>query len=299
MGAPSTMGSSDRSTRTRRPSSRKESRPPFTGLVMNAFMGERKRPTRRSDRIRSSTITIDDRIPRVYPATPSPTFRTPYEPSYRYPPSPISPSTPLAAKFSDSWEADIVDASPFNRGRRDAPIIHDERRRERRSDSTEVHAARSTAPHRARTPSPDYRDVSQREQRLAAEEETRRERRERDVREAELQREIAEGRAQQRRRRQTELHDAEINARRPRPVVEQNSPPMPRGILRHPSRRRSRRDSIIEELNMTERGEQVLREAIAAREAEDRRKARDAEMRRLGRRFEKVVFVDDPHGRRQ
>ena len=186
----------------------------------------------------------------------------------------------------------------MNRGRRGTPVVVDNGRRERRSESTEVHASRSTAPSNARAPSPNYRDARQREAEFAAEEERRRQRRERDARIAELERDVQEDQLRQQRRHERDLRNAEINAR---PVVEQISPPARPGILRHPSRRRSGRDSIIEDLRMTERGEQVLREAIAETEAEERRdaerEAADAELRRLRRRFERVVLANEDYYR--
>ena len=289
--APS-IGDSSQSTFTRRRSSRREERP-FTPLVFNALFGER-RSSHRSRRSESRTIVIEKkppRAPQVYPAhVPSPTYRSSYESTTRYSESPMTPRSPMTPLYAGSFEADIVDASPYNRGR---PIIHNENRHSRRNESTEV----QPGPSKARSPSPNIpeaRDVRAHEERRAQEVDRRRRRAERDARIAELERDAEKERRRQERRRQEDLENAEINARLPRapPVVRQ-------GILRQPSTRAGR-DDVIDDLRMNERGEQVIRQAIRARERadEEERQQAEVERRRLARRFhrsERVVYRDDDY----
>lgn len=218
----------------------------------------------------------------------------------------MSPRSPMTPGYAGSFEADIVEASPYTRGR---PIIHNENRHPRRNDSTEVHPGLS----RARIPSPfrsDIRDIIAREERRAEDEARRQRRAERDARIAQLEHDADKERRRQERRRREELENAEINSRLPRapPVVRQ-------GILRRGSTARRERDSVIEELWDAERGEQVLRQAIADKERHEREERRviadnerhareaaaEAERRRLARRFhrsEKVVYRDDDPYRR-
>ena len=295
----SSVGDCTRSTRTRPRSSRREERP-FTPLVFNAIFGERT-SSHRSRRSESRTIVIEtnpSRAPQIYLApVPSPTYRSSYESTTRYSESPMSPRSPMTPGYAGSFEADIVDASPYTRGR---PIIHNESRRSRRNESTEVHSG----PSRARSPSPnipDVRNVRAREERRAQEENRRRRRAERDARISELERDAEKERRRQERRRKQELENPEINARLPRasPVVRQ-------GILRQPSTRAGR-DGVIDDLRMSERGEQVIRQAIRDRERADEEARLEEEMhqaeverRRLARRFhrsERIVYRDDDYRR--
>lgn len=210
----------------------------------------------------------------------------------------MSPMSPMSPGYEDCEPPLIVDASP-PRGRQ-RPIIHDVGRRPR-SASIEVHIStsrqerprsrsRSHSRSSRRSPSPLSYEERQREQRL---EEDRERRRRRDRREARL---VAEIEVERERRRLEEfrvLHDAEINARPPVPAP--TLPLRPRSILRPVVEQTGHRNSVLEDMRLSSRGERVIADAIAERErAEERERLlkagleaeeEEARRERLKRRF--------------
>lgn len=286
-------------------SSRRRSKKPFAGLVLNAFFGEprrrRRRTSERSVSVERRSVFIEEptvKLPRAMtPPPPPPLFSTP--PTRGLGPmgrpftssSPISPDAPATPVYGSRYDVApvIVDASPRTRGR---PVIvdnrRDERRSARRSDSTEVHVTISRTQSRERSPSPLSYEERQRLVREAADEERRRRR---DVRIANLDADVSEERRRRRQREYIQVQDAEISARPPRPVIQQEMPI--RGILRAPRtpvEAAPRRSSIIDDLQLGRRGEEVILEAIAARERDESRASEDAreveaQRTRLRRRF--------------
>lgn len=163
----------------------------------------------------------------------------------------------------------------------------DNDRRARRSDSTEVHVTISRTASRERSPSPLSYEDRQRLVREAADEERRRRR---DTKIARLDSEVSEAQRRRQQQQYRQLHDAEISARPPRPVIQQEMPI--RGIRRAPRTVdvAPRRPEILDDLNLSRRGEEVIASAIAYQERADSRvdeEAREAERQkdRLRRRF--------------
>jgi hypothetical protein len=225
------------------------------------------------------------------------------------PPSPRTariPPPPPPAALSNHWNSSRLPRTPppfvytaAPRGR--SPVIvdnrrqHDERRQPRRASSVEVHVGVRSSERRPRSRSPSPASVLA-EFRRKDEEAERERRRRRDEQEARLAAELEEGRERRRQEERRALHDAEINAR---PVVRPAVPNPP--LLRRQTTIRpvvdqsDRLNDVLNDMNLSARGERVIAEAVAERRRRDERERMirvgieaeeaEAQRQRLRRRF--------------
>jgi hypothetical protein len=236
-----------------------------SGLLMSTFFGD---PPRRRTR-RENVIVIDGPPSPRSPRSP----RTP-----RTPPPPPPPPAPFPGHWSSSRlprtpPPYVYDAAP--RGR--SPVIVDDRRQAKRASSIEVHIGVRSSERRQRSRSRSPSSILA-ELRRQDEEEERERRRKRDEREAKLAADLERQRERRRQEERRARHDAEINAR---PSVP--NPPLRRQPTIKPVIQQSDRlNDILSDMNLSDRGERVIAEAVAERRWREERERERERMIRAG-----------------